>query len=126
MPQREHQPNRNGPFSLLHQLPGHVVDCRDMVGIHCMPQPKAVGEKRRTKQHRKVPERYRGPHPGCNIACYQKDVNRSDLTDRVAATIAKQGPQSRNRSPGTRTTWIEHFFTVLQKNLQPQRSSVFL
>ncbi len=32
--QRKHQPHRDGPFALLHQFAGDVVDGGDVVGVH--------------------------------------------------------------------------------------------
>jgi hypothetical protein len=40
MPERELEPDGNGPFALLHQLARDVVDSRNMVSIHRWRRPK--------------------------------------------------------------------------------------
>ena len=45
MPEREHEAHGDGTFALVHQLASDVVDCCDVVGIDCVAEAKAVGQK---------------------------------------------------------------------------------
>ena len=45
MPERKHEPHGDRTFSLLHQLPGDIVDGGDVVGIDSVPKPQTISEK---------------------------------------------------------------------------------
>ena len=51
------------PFALLHQLARHVVNRRDVIGIHRMTKAKRVGQERRAQQNRMVMKGNQRPDP---------------------------------------------------------------
>ena len=61
-------------FAFLHHFAGDVVDCSDVVRIDCVPQPEAIGDKRRRQQLRIAVERREGPGPGQQVRSYQDSV----------------------------------------------------
>src|SRR5258707_15419054 len=87
---RKQEADRHWPFALLHQLPGHIIDRRDMVGIHGMPKPKAVGKKGSAYQRGIVTERNKGPQPRRQIEDKQYDIDSANLPARVAGYIIEQ------------------------------------
>jgi len=42
--EREEQPDADGSLAVLHELPGRVVDGRDVVGVERVAQPEGVSE----------------------------------------------------------------------------------
>ena len=67
MPEREHEADRDRPFSLLHQLAGHVVDGGNVVRVHGMTQAKTVSKKRGSEEHRVAMEGNAGPNPRAQV-----------------------------------------------------------
>ena len=61
--EREEQADADGPAAFLHQLAGHVVDRRDMIGVEGVSQAETVGERRRAQQHRIIVEGDDRPQP---------------------------------------------------------------
>jgi hypothetical protein len=50
MAKGEEEADRHGPLSFLHQLAGHVVDGRDVIGVEGVPQTETVSEHRRSQK----------------------------------------------------------------------------
>ena len=61
--EREHEADSDRTLAFLHQLARHIVDGRNMVGVHGVAQAEAVGEKRRSQQQRIVAKRESRPKP---------------------------------------------------------------
>ena len=92
MAEREHQADRDRPLPLLHELAGDVIDGGDVVCIDGVPQPKAVGQKRRPQQDREVVERDKGPKPGEEVRQHKEDVDREDpMPGGVDAACCQNG-----------------------------------
>ena len=91
--QREHQSDSDRPLALLHQLARHVVDGRNVIRIDRMAKSKAVSQKRRAQQHRKVIECDEGPAPCRQIEAQQQGVQGDDLGLGVARFVIEQRPQ---------------------------------
>ena len=93
MAEREHQPHRDRPLSLLHQLPGDIVDGGDVVGVHRVAKAETVGEKRGPQEHGKAVKRDQRPEPRRQIEPQQESVYGNDLGFGAARLIVEQGPQ---------------------------------
>ena len=88
--QRKEKSNGDRPFAFLHQFAGHVVDGRNVIGVHGMAQAKTVREEGGSKKQRIVPKRQNGPGPGANIEHQQQTVDAGDLPFDVDCGIVKQ------------------------------------
>src|SRR5258708_2412085 len=87
---RKQEADRHWPFALLHQFPGHIIDRRDMVGIHGMPKAKAVGKKSSAHQSGIVTERNEGPRPRRQIEDKQHGVDPANLPASVTSYVVEQ------------------------------------
>ena len=88
MPEREIEPDGDGPLALLHQLAGRVVDCGDVVGVDRMAQAEGVGEERRAEQDRIVAQRDERPDPDQHVRADQEPVDADQSTAKFRiATI---------------------------------------
>ena len=67
MPQREPRANGKRPLPLLHHFAGHVVDRRDMVGVHRVAQTITPGQQAGGHQRAAAAERRKRPAPGQQI-----------------------------------------------------------
>jgi hypothetical protein len=74
MPEREEKTDADRAFPLMHQLAGGVVDRRDMIGVDCMAQPKAIRQERGPKQHRVAAKCSNRPKPGAEISGNQNRI----------------------------------------------------
>src|SRR6266571_707126 len=88
--EREQEAHRHRALSFLHQLSSHIIDRRDMVGIHSMPKTKAVGKKGSAHQSGIVTERNEGPHPCRQIEDKQYGVDSANLPASVARYVVEQ------------------------------------
>ena len=59
----EEEAHGHRALALLHQLAGDVVDGRDVVGVHGVPQTEAVGQQRGAEQHRLMAKDQERPGP---------------------------------------------------------------
>ena len=89
MTQREEEADANRPLAVLHQLARHVVDSSDVVGIHGVPQPEAIGEQRGAEQDRVVPERDQRPCPCGNVCSDQDCVEAGNLQAQLVRLIVE-------------------------------------
>ena len=48
MAEGKKETDADGPFALLHQFARHIVNRRDVIGIHGMTEAKRVGQERRS------------------------------------------------------------------------------
>jgi hypothetical protein len=67
------------PLPLLHQLARHVVNGRDVVRIHRMPQTEGVGQQRRPEQDRESVEGGQRPQPRSRVEASQDDNQHPDF-----------------------------------------------
>ena len=96
MAQREHKAHRHGTLAFLHQFARHVVDGRNVIGIHRVTQPKAICKKRRSQQHGKMPEHNDRPDPRPGIHCQQQSVDTGNFAPSIAhRVVQKIGEQAR-------------------------------
>src|SRR5260370_4660435 len=87
--EREDKADRHRALPFLHLLPGHIIDRRDMVGIHGMPKPKAVGKKGSAHQSGIVTERNNRPHPREQIEDKQYGVDSANLPASAAGDVVE-------------------------------------
>ena len=73
--EREIQPNADRPLSVLHELPGDVVDGGNVIGIDRMPQPEAVREESRAEEERLLTKDGDRPRPGRQVSPNEEDVD---------------------------------------------------
>jgi hypothetical protein len=91
VPQREQEANCNWALPLLHQLPGYVVDRRDVIRVDSMTQAKAICEKCRSQKHRVAMESDRGPQPRTDVEREQDHVDGNDSAAEVIGSIVEKG-----------------------------------
>ena len=65
--ERKEEADRERTPALLHQLARDVVDCRNVIGIDRVAQPKAVSKEGSAQKHRIILERQPRPRPGGDI-----------------------------------------------------------
>ena len=44
-PSEKNKPTATGTLVLLHELSGHIVDGREVIGVHGVPQAETVGQE---------------------------------------------------------------------------------
>ena len=92
MAQREEEADSDRPLVLLHQFPGHVVDGRDMVGVHGVPQAATVGQQAHAQGGRVVVEKGQRQSPDNDVQADKKSVDRHDPRAQGAiASVPKAG-----------------------------------
>ena len=96
MAEREHKPDSDRPFVLLHQFACDVVDGRNMVRVHSVAESKTVGQERSAQQHRKAVKRDERPPPRRQIEPQQKRVQGYHFAFGAARPVIQQIPQKRS------------------------------
>src|SRR5271154_3966919 len=64
-----------------------------MIGVDCVSQTKAVGEKRRAELHRIGSEGDEGPNPDCDIDADQQHINADDLAAHIGGAVVEDTRQ---------------------------------
>ena len=76
MAEREEEAGGDRPLVLLHELANDIVYCRDVIGVHRVPDAEDIGEEGGAKQRRAIREEKPGPAPAKNVGGGQKDIDR--------------------------------------------------
>ena len=88
------KPTLTRALALLHELARHIVDRRDMVGIHGVAQAEAVGEQGRSQQDGLLAEYHERPYPGGQIEDDEQAVD-ADQRRPQASCAAVENPFDR-------------------------------
>ena len=75
MAEGKKETNGDRPFALLHQFARHVVNRRDVIGIHGMTQTKRIGQERRAQQNRMVMKSNQRPNPCPGIKSNEQRIH---------------------------------------------------
>ena len=74
-PSEKKKPTRDRLFALLHQLARHVVNRRDVVGVHRMTQAERVGQERRAQQNRMIMKGDQRPNPSPGVDADEQRIH---------------------------------------------------
>ncbi len=87
MAERKHEADCHGLLAFLHELARDVVDGGEVIGIHRMPQPEAVGQQRRAQQDRVAMKGDQGPAPCAEVQDQQHRVHIEDPGPRAIVGV---------------------------------------
>jgi hypothetical protein len=80
MSEGKKQSDSNGLFALLHQFPGYVIDCGDVIGIDSVSQPQPVCDQGSAEQHRLAMEGRPRPGPDGKTESDENNVDDADAS----------------------------------------------
>ena len=95
MAERKKEADRDRPLALLHQLARHVVNGRDMIGVHRVAESEGVGQERRAQQNRMVMKGQQRPEPGPGVEADEQGIEEDN-----PASQAGPGRAGRRRGSG--------------------------
>src|ERR1700740_2807840 len=90
MAEREHESNGDGTAASLHHFASDVINCRDVVRVHCMSEPHAIREESRSQQNAGSSKTHDCPNPGTVIKQQQETINSEDSTAEATAILVEQ------------------------------------
>ena len=101
MAEREKQPDPDRAPAFLHELAGHVVDRRDVIGVERVSQTETVGERGRAEQQRIGVEGDERPQPCGGVEDEQEDVDRDDFAPDILLLVIEEIGQCDAHSAGS-------------------------
>ena len=91
MPHGKEEIDRDRLLVRLHELARDVVDRRNVVGVHRVPQTEPVDHEGDTEQGRAIVERENGPAPGPDVERGQHAVHGNETRPQVGFARVEQG-----------------------------------
>ena len=82
--ERKKETDGDRPFALLHQFARHIVNRRDVVGIHRVTKAECVGQQRRAQQNRIIVKSDQRPNPAPGIGRDEQRIHRNNPALQVA------------------------------------------